>query len=145
MPRTCLLKLNIFVHIWHWKGFVSCKQCDTYYTIYNHGWKTMFKLSAKQITTEQEKRYPYMDTPFLTPLGLLFLLCTSDQQQKHKLCWEPSNEHTYQVWFQLVWSFQRRWLKCKIVYIHKYWVRNILLMSGFFDYLENLTKMTLSK
>ena len=30
-----------------------------------------------------------MDTPFLSPLGLLFLLCTSDQQ-KHKLCREPS-------------------------------------------------------
>jgi hypothetical protein len=27
----------------------------------------------------------YMDMPFLTPLGILFLLWTSDQQ-KHKLC-----------------------------------------------------------
>ena len=34
-----------------------------------------------------------MDTPFLKPLGLLFLLCTSDQQ-KNKLCKGPSNEHS---------------------------------------------------
>jgi len=54
-----------------------------------------------------------MDTPFLTPLGLLSLLCTFDQQQKHKLCREPSNEHHYQVWFQLALSFQRKRLKCK--------------------------------
>jgi hypothetical protein len=38
----------------------------------------------------------YMDRPFLTPLGLLFLVCTSNQQKM-----EPSNEHSYQVWFQL--------------------------------------------
>ena len=39
-----------------------------------------------------------MDTPFLTPLGLLFLLCTSDQPKNHKLCRGPSNEHSYQAW-----------------------------------------------
>ena len=26
-----------------------------------------------------------MDTPFLTPLGLLFLLCTSDQHKKKNI------------------------------------------------------------
>jgi hypothetical protein len=31
----------------------------------------------------------------LTPLGLLFLLCTSDQQQKHILCRGPSTEQPY--------------------------------------------------
>ena len=48
-----------------------------------------------------------MDTPFLIPLGILFLLCTSDQlKNTHKLCRGPSTEHSYQ-WFQ------RRRLKCK--------------------------------
>ena len=43
----------------------------------------------------------------------LSLLCTSNQQKKHKLCRGPSNEHSYQAWFQLAqWQwFQRSRLK----------------------------------
>jgi hypothetical protein len=44
----------------------------------------------------------------LIPLGLLLLLCTSDQ---HQLFREPSNEYSFQVWFQLAQWFQRRILK----------------------------------
>ena len=54
-----------------------------------------------------------MDTPFLTPSGLLFLLCTSDRQQKsHQLCRGPFNEHSNKAYFHLDQWFQRR-LKCK--------------------------------
>ena len=38
-----------------------------------------------------------MDTPFLTPLGLLFLLCISDQPKKPINFVGPSNEHSYEV------------------------------------------------
>ena len=40
----------------------------------------------------------YMHSTFLTPLGPLFLLCNSDQQQKHRLCRGLSHEHSYQVY-----------------------------------------------
>jgi hypothetical protein len=42
-------------------------------------------------------------TPYLTPLalGFLLLLSTSDEQRKHKLLKEPSNEHSYEAWFHL--------------------------------------------
>jgi hypothetical protein len=33
--------------------------------------------------------------------------------QKHILCREPPNKHSYQIWFQLTQWFQRRRLKCK--------------------------------
>ena len=41
----------------------------------------------------------YMYSTFLTPLGPLFLLCNSDQQQKHRLCRGLSHEHSYQVYY----------------------------------------------
>ena len=50
--------------------------------------------------------------PFLTPLGIFFWLCTFDHL-KNKLLRGPSNEYSYQVWYQLVQWFQRIWLKCK--------------------------------
>ena len=59
--------------------------------------------------------YPYIWIhPFWHPWGLLYLLCTSDQQNKHKLCRGPSIEHSYQFWFQLNQWFQRRRLNVKV-------------------------------
>ena len=52
-------------------------------------------------------------TPFWHLWASCFLLCNSTQQKNHKLCRDPSNEHSYQVWFQLAKWFQRRRLKCK--------------------------------
>ena len=46
----------------------------------------------------QRRRLKTVTTIFLTCLGLLFLLFTSDQQKK-KLSMEPSNEHSYQICF----------------------------------------------
>jgi hypothetical protein len=43
--------------------------------------------------------------------GPLVLLCTFDQQKNHSLLNERSNEHSYQVCFQLAQWFQRRPLK----------------------------------
>ena len=53
----------------------------------------------------------HTDTFCLTPLGLLFLLCTFDQQKNHNLCSGPSNELSNQVWSQFTQWFQRRRLK----------------------------------
>ena len=50
-----------------------------------------------------------MDTPFLTPLGLSFLLIN---KTKHKLSRGPSNEYSYQAWFQFSQWLQRKRLKC---------------------------------
>ena len=50
-----------------------------------------------------------MDTTFLK---FLFFFCTSDQQKKHKLCREPSNEHSYKDWFQVL---QRRRKQCQVL------------------------------
>ena len=47
--------------------------------------------------------YPYIWTPSSMPLGLLFLLCSSDQQ-KYKLCRRSTKEHSYQVPFPPVVS-----------------------------------------
>ena len=48
-------------------------------------------------------------TPFLLHI------CISDQQNKHNFFKEPSNEHAYQVCFQVYQCFQRRRLKTGII------------------------------
>ena len=73
---------------------------------------TKFCFNLPSVLREDQKQ----TTPNLTPLCLLFLLCTSDQQEKktpkHQLLTGPSNEHSCQVWYHLAQRFQRR-LKCK--------------------------------
>jgi hypothetical protein len=54
-----------------------------------------------------ERRFP-TENPNLTPLGLLFLMWSSDQPTKHEVFRGPSNKHSYQVWFQLALWIQRR-------------------------------------
>lgn len=51
----------------------------------------------------------YMDTPFLTYLDLLFLLCYFWSTTTNTICRRASNKQSFQIW---LW-FQRRWLKCK--------------------------------
>ena len=52
------------------------------------------------------------DKPILTPLGFLFHSWTLHQQTTIFI--DPSNEHSYQVWFQLAQRFQSRKLKTNI-------------------------------
>ena len=65
-------------------------------------------LKNKFSTYIQKQTTPF----FFTPLGLLFLLCTSDRQNK-KFLRGTSNEHSYKIWFKLAQWFHRRRLKCK--------------------------------
>jgi hypothetical protein len=52
------------------------------------------------ISSVVEEKKIKKQTTFLTPLGHLFLLCSSHQQQKYKLFRGPFNEHSHQVLFQ---------------------------------------------
>ena len=36
-----------------------------------------------------------METPYLAPLGLFFLLWISDEEEKNEICRRPSNENSY--------------------------------------------------
>jgi uncharacterized protein YccT (UPF0319 family) len=68
-----------------------------------HSYQAWFKLAQKF----QRRRFKTNNT-LLTPLGLLFLLCTSNQQKKtntHELSKGPSNEQSYQFWFKLAQKF----------------------------------------
>jgi hypothetical protein len=67
--------------------------------------------SNQQLSVVSEKKIENKQHPFWHPMGLLFLSCISDQQTTFFK--EPSNGHSYQVWFQLVKRFQKRRLKCK--------------------------------
>ena len=51
-------------------------------------------------------------TSFLKPLGLLFLMCTSDQQKQYKICRGPFNEYSYQVQTRFVrWQVSQKKIK----------------------------------
>jgi hypothetical protein len=49
------------------------------------------------------------------PFGLLWAICLFlINDAFYRLCSKPSNEHSYQIWFQLAQWFQRRILNCKL-------------------------------
>ena len=69
--------------------------------------KNLLAYSSWQINSLHAKT----GKPILTPLGFLFHSWTLHQQTTIFI--DPSNEHSYQVWFQLAQWFQKRRLKCK--------------------------------
>ena len=84
--------------------FWSTKKTHTFYITIQ--WTFLLSLVPIGLVVSQKKKKP--DNPLLKTFGPHVLFVYFRSTKKHTFFKELSNEHSYQVWFQLAQWFQRR-------------------------------------